>query len=399
MKKILYLCTLMLLSMNMTAQIFDIENWEPVFEDEFTGNRTWILTTFKEQSTDPGFVQRWDCMMSEWWPYCVTTNSKSHQAYQPSNAYFSNNNKMKLIAEYKSGTPLLCANNDYIIPSGACCSCTINGVYYPPHPSIFYFSGTIETISSNCWFGYYEIKCQLPVHPGEGAAFWLFGSGPNTYEEIDVFEHSKNDSQATGNMNTDYSCGIWYNSEGKNYEPNEYNSGAQNYYKKYLSTTSSNDLTNEHTFGVEWLPNRITWYFDGNVVNECTNRDYIPQHSLKLKLTHPVKDDALSDNHPRIPIWTGIDEMTIDYVKYYQIRNNCSTDVLIQNVNDWNNSPVGLNRTITIGSSSGISVPSNTSKSFRASESITITNEGVFTIPLGAQVTFLTHDCVDMNNH
>lgn len=256
-------------------------------------------------------------------------------------------------------TPLLCSNNDYLIPGGACCTCTIDGKYYPPHLSIFYYSGTIETILSDCWFGYYEIKCQLPVHPGEGAAFWLFGAGQDNYEEIDIFEHSKYDSKATGNMATDYSCGIWFNPEGTNYTPNEYNSGAHNYAKKYLAVSEANNLTNEHIF---------------------------------------VKDDALDNSNPRRPLWTGSDEMIVDYVKYYQIRNNCETDVLIQNVSDWNNNVSGLNRTITIGSTSGIVVPSNTNKSLRASESITITNNGDFTIPAGAQVTFLIHDCIDYDN-
>ena len=55
----------------------------------------------------------------------------------------------------------------------------------------------------------------------------------------------------------------------------------------------------------------------------------------------------------------------------------------------------GVKSTITIGSPSGIIVPSNSNKCFRASESITITSEGEFTLPLGAQMTLMTHDCVD----
>ena len=234
----------------MMAQIGDVENWQLVFDDEFTGSRWWSNTSFKEQSTDPHFIQHWYCLKSSWWPYCVTTDTLTHQAYQPSHTQFGNN-KIKLKAECMSeNTPLLCSNNDYLIPSGACCSCTVNGKYYPPHLSIFYFSGTIETILSDCWFGYYEIKCQLPVHPGEGAAFWLYGTGPNTYQEIDVFEHSKDDSKATGNMATDFSCGVWFNAEGTNYDPNEYNSGAHNYSKKYLAVSATNNLTNEHVFGM-----------------------------------------------------------------------------------------------------------------------------------------------------
>ena len=333
-------------------------------------------------------------MTEEWWPYYITTNEHSHQAYQPSHARFSSDQKMRLVAECISPlSPLVCATGDYLLPQNAHCSLVYNGHYYPPHPSIFYYSGTIETTQYDCWFGFYEIKCRLPVHPGEGSAFWLFGTGPNTYEEIDIFEHSLGDSQATNNMATDFSCGIWYNPNGTNYSPNDHNNGADNYCKKYLSVSATNDLTHEHVFGLEWLPDRITWYFDGQVVNECTDSEVIPQHPLRLKVTHDVKNDAIDKNY-NLPIWTGTDEMVIDYVKCYQIRTDCETDAVIGNVNDWNNI-AGMKRSITIGSPSGIVVPSNTDKCLRASESITIPGGGEFTVPLGAQVTFMTHDCVN----
>jgi beta-glucanase (GH16 family) len=400
MKKFIYLCSMILLSMNVVGQINDVNNWLICFNEQFQGDRWWDRNTFTEQSNAPNFSQRWDCMSKEMWPYYVTTSERSHQAYQRSHARFCNDQKMRLVAECKSPyAPLVCANGDYELPQNAHCSYTYNGKYYPPHTSIFYYSGTIETTQYDCWFGYYEIKCQLPVHPGEGSAFWLFGTGPNTYEEIDIFEHSLGDSKATGSMATDFSCGIWYNPEGKNYYPDTINGiiydGAHNYSKKYLAISENNDLTHEHIFGLEWLPNRITWYFDGQVVNECTNRDSIPQHSLSLKVTHAVKDDALSNTSPKIPAWTLSDEMVIDYVKYYKIRTDCDTDVIIANANDWGNCIGGVKSTITIGSPSGIIVPSNSNKCFRASESITITSEGEFTLPLGAQMTLMTHDCVD----
>lgn len=395
MKKFIYLIGLMLLSLKIMAQIGDVENWDILINEEFAGNRWWNTSTFKEQSSDPAFTQRWDCMTAEWWPYYITSDENSHQAYQPSHARFGNDQRMRLVAECVSpSAPLVCANGDYLLPQNAYCSHTYNGHYYPPHPSIFYYSGTIETTQFNCWFGYYEIRCQLPVHPGEGSAFWLFGTGPNTYEEIDIFEHSLGDSQATGDMATDFSCGIWFNPHGTNYSSNEFNDGADNYNKKYLSVSAANDLTQEHVYGMEWLPDRITWYFDGQVVNECTDRAVIPQHPLRLKVTHNVKNDAINAREPNLPIWTGSDEMVIDYVRYYKMRTDCDRDAIIANVSDWN-STVGLKKAITIGSASGIDVPANSKKCLRATESITITGEGGFAIPLGAQVTLITHDCVN----
>lgn len=397
MNKFIYLIGLMLLSFNMMAQIGDVENWDIFINEEFAGNRDWDTNTFKEQSSDTGFTQRWDCMTAEWCPYYITTDEHSHQAYQPSHARFGKDKKMRLVAECVSPlTPLVCANDDYLLPQNAYCSFTYNGHYYPPPPAIFYYSGTIETTQFDCWFGYYEIKCRLPVHPGEGAAFWLFGTGPNTYEEIDIFEHSLVDSQATNNMATGFSCGIWYNPNGTNYNSNDHNSGADNYCKKFLAVSTANDLTHNHVFGMEWLPDRITWYFDGQVVNECTDREVIPQHPLRLKVTHDVKHDVI-DEDSKLPIWTGTDEMVIDYVRYYKMRTDCETDAVIANVSDWNNT-IGMKKTITIESAGGLVVPINSNKCLRASESITISGNGEFIIPLGAQATLITHDALTMKN-
>lgn len=397
MKKYFTLGILVLSILYGKAQIYDTFNYQILWEDQFTGNRSWNTSTFIEQSNDSGFVPRWECMLHEWWPYCVTTDKeKTHQAYQPSNTRFGNDNKMRLVAECKSCLlPLVCnSSSGYIIPSNAYCSGTINGTYYPPHHTVFYHSGAIETLENNNWFGYYEIKCRLPVHDGEAAAFWLFGTGPSSYEEIDIFEHSKDDSQATNNLATGFSCGIWYNPDGTNYFSDSLHpSCAHNYAKRYIEVAGSNNLSNEHIFGLEWLPNRLTWYFDGQIINEYTVTDYIPQHPLNLRVTHPVDNNAM--NSLMTPQWQGSDEVVIDYIKVYQLISDCNSDVYIQNANGFINYNHGVKRSITIGSANGITVPSNTNLIMRAENSITITNSGGFTAPAGVDLTFMVHPCVN----
>lgn len=400
MKKFFLPCVFALMVFSGKAQIYDTFNYQILWEDQFMGNRSWNLSTFKEQSNDTGFVPRWECKLHEWWPYYVTTNrDKTHQAYQPSNTRFCLDNKLRLVAECKSNSlPLECnSSSGYIIPSNAHCSGTFNGNYYPPHQKVFYHSGAIETIDNNNWFGYYEIKCQLPVHEGEAAAFWLFGTGPSSYEEIDIFEHSKNDSQATNNLATGFSCGIWYNPDGTNYYPDINNPEicAHNYSKQYIKVATTNNLTNDHVFGLEWLPNRMTWYLDGQIINECTTLKYIPQHPLNLRVTHPVDDNAMAPNSNITPQWYGPDELVIDYIKVYKLISDCNTDVYIRNANDFANYNHGVKRSITIGAANGIIVPSNTNLIMRAENSIIITNSGGVTAPVGADLTFMVHPCVN----
>lgn len=394
MKKTIFISFLIMLTLWVKAQIFDPINYQICWNETFEGNRSWNTNTFFEQSNDPNFIPRWDCMIRQWWPYCVTTGENTHQAYQTTNARFGSDNRMRLVAECISNSiPLACDDpNGYSIPYNACCSCTINGHEYLPHENIFYYSGTIETIADTNWFGYYEIKCQLPVHDGEGAAFWLVGSGPSTYEEIDIFEHSIGDCHITGNLSTDFSCGIWFNPNGTNYVPTPNNNGAQNYSKRYLTVPINNNLTNEHTYGLEWLPNRVTWYFDGIVIHECTDSFCIPQHRLNLKVTHPVKSEAL-DPATLLPYWTGSDEVIIDNIKFYKLISDCNTDVNIRNTTDINDYTPGIKHSIIMGSSNGITFPTNTKLIMRAENNITITS-GV-TIPSGADVTLMVHPCVN----
>ena len=53
-------------------------------------------------------------------------------------------------------------------------------------------------------YGYFEIRCQIPVHEGSKTAFWLWDAQTDEYyEEIDVFEFSwgfeDNDHNSYGN--------------------------------------------------------------------------------------------------------------------------------------------------------------------------------------------------------
>lgn len=376
MKKFIYLCGMMLLCMDMMAQIDN--NWTLVIDDDFHDFIGWNENTFIELNRNTGYQAVWECFMKEWYSG-VTTGENKHQAYQTSHAFLNNDDKMTLMAQFISATPLDCGI-DYAIPSNKVCT---DNEHTSQHLTIYYFSGTIESLQKY-WFGYYEINCTLPVHDGEGAAFWLFGTGPNSYEEIDIFEHSYCDS--SHQLDKGFSCGIWYNPDGIDYD------GAHNTIKShYIIEDNEQNLVQEHTYACEWLPDRITWLFDGKVIFECVDRNEIPQHPMWLKVSHPVDNNALRDEEP---FWCETDSLTISRIKYYKLEFDCDSDVLIDDVNDITNYEPGVKHSISIASSSGLTLPSTSNVSFRANSSITI--DGDFTVPIGAQMTMIIQDCPEL---
>lgn len=371
MKRIFYLCVMILLNLNMTAQIDN--NWTLIIEDDFHDFLGWNTNSFKEIDRYPGYQRTWECFSREY--YTGITDALRPFAYQTEFAFLNASIKLILKAKHISNTPLTCGI-DYSVPSGKQCPDGIHHLF----DTVYYFSGMLET-RFEYWFGYYEIKCKMPVHLGAKTSFWLYGQGPDYYEEIDIFENTEEffpDQPARG-----YVCGIHYNPNSSNYFGADHSICL-----KYKLAEEATDVTYEHTYACEWLPDRIRWFFDGEVIFECNDRTKIPQHPMRLKVTHPVTKDAITDDGP---IWQGSDQVTISHIKYYQLVFDCDNDVTISNVSDITGYQPGVKHTITMGSSGGLIVPDTTDLVFRASEHITINNE--FTIPLGAKVAMIMQEC------
>jgi beta-glucanase (GH16 family) len=53
---------------------------------------------------------------------------------------------------------------------------------------------------------------------------------------------------------------------------------------KLAGTKVSGDFSQWHTFAMDWLPNRITWYVDGVKQFETTDRNVIPTSSMHLAI-------------------------------------------------------------------------------------------------------------------
>lgn len=359
------------------AQIEDGDDcWYPVIEEYFTGaGRGW----------GPGFVE--NSQDSIWQACCpettsgVTTDIFRHsQAYQPWHSIFNNgvytDNKMRLVASYEGG-PQTCGV-DYIIPSNTWHNCS------NPHPRIYYHSGIIQSYHQY-GFGYFEARCAMPVHQGVHASFWLWGGQKHyTYEEIDIMEYLKTDSE--NDIYYGYSSGIWYNKDSDM-------SSGNNFAKEYSHIPSSEpDIQELHIYGCKWLPDHVVFYRDGQVIKEYRNRDSIPQNPKWIKMSYAInQDEAIYHNGHEIDNpWMGRDTLTVDHIKYYALRADCDNDLTIQSQQELEQFNT-MKRSVTIGNSNGLILSSTVKKVIRAEEYIVI--NGPFELQSGGALTLLTHEC------
>ena len=378
MKKFIYLCGMMLLSMNMMAQIdFYDQNWKLTFHDEFDTTRIWDTNSWISMPDN-----KWDAYPG----YII--HGKEHQIYQYDHCVFdTSNGYMRLVAECDS---IRIKNHEYHLPN------VLNGHYpntYGKTDSLYYFSGEIDT-RTKFQYGYFEIQCKLPVHQGAFPAFWLFSSssvpGNSYYEEIDIFEYSwwisspqspNPNPPGTGSKRC-YTCALCFNDTENIRDGHIYGQAYP------LIPSNSSDLDHFHKFGCKWTPEHIVWYFDGNIMNDYSNADSIPHRLLTLKTNY-----AIDSYYKHGGFWTGPGEMVIDYIHIYQLELDCQTDETISCQSDLDNFNYAVKKSISITSTVGQPIIySNDKVTFRVTDTFEIT--GSFEVNSGAEFTILQQDCL-----
>lgn len=151
------------------------------------------------------------------------------------------------------------------------------------------------------------------------------------------------------------------------------------------------DLSHWHTFGLKWFPDRVLWYFDGEVVNEYRNIDSIPSGLMTVKANYSIDRFALENHLNHLPpAWRDTDTMVIDYIKVYQLNADCEDDLIVTRVSQID-SIHSMKRTITFcATDSTLVIPSTTYQTLRA-ENIIL--DGMLEIQSGAQISFITSLC------
>ena len=398
MKKFIYFCGMMLLSLNMMAQIdLNDRNWDTVLIENFDeGASYWQWDTAR-------FLNTGDY---SWKAHIGTIAPQGeHEVYQFGNCQINTtDNTMHLIAYYDS---INIHQNNYFLPKWMWPENGGNG--YPSNDSLFYFSGSMEYFKKHYvqdenerkfLYGYFEIKCKLPQHPGTFPAFWLHDSNKNPvdphYEEIDIFEHTRNllhippygvnpTPPPAQDSSRVFTTGLYYNNTG-NKPDHTVESFARNF---PVLPRSANDLSDWHIFSCEWQPGTVTWFCDGAVVNQSNPNDSIPHRPMYLKVNYAIDGYACPHNKP---IWFGSNTMTIDYIKVYQLKWDCGTSEEITCQNDLDVFEYSVKNTINISSIvENVVIDSDDRVTFRVTDGFEIT--GPFQVESGAEFSVIMQKC------
>lgn len=175
-----------------------------------------------------------------------------------------------------------------------------------------YSSARLLTRGKQAWrYGRFEIRAKLPSGTGTWPAIWMlpedwaYGGWPES-GEIDIMEHVGFEPvMVYGSIHTDA-------------------------YNHVEGTQVTNDITipdaesEYHTYEIEWTPERITWYVDGEQYGTFSNKHESYKEWPFDQDFHLILNIAVGGN------WggqQGVDEsiwpqqLVIDYVRVYQKQN------------------------------------------------------------------------------
>jgi beta-glucanase (GH16 family) len=145
-------------------------------------------------------------------------------------------------------------------------------------------------------YGYFEMRAQMPAGQIYWPAFWLLRNGGGWPPEIDIFE-----GQSSVPM-TDFTTTHWQ-------DPNTY-LGNPN---PVADTTAD-----FHTYGVDYTPSFIHYYFDGKMIyGQTASQVGIPSDPMYMILNVAIggwanTGDPASGSNPAVV------SMKVDWVRVYQ---------------------------------------------------------------------------------
>lgn len=259
------------------------------------------------------------------------------------------------------------------------------------HGNDRYYSGGIQSADHDYSYGYFEIRAKLPgdydengnpVGEGFWPAFWTYyvetdSNGCRTlHDEIDILEPS-------GSQYADAKTNVsgWHD-ESPNCDIDHVKVSGHVWYNH-----SEPLFEDYHEYAVEWLPDRIIFYFDG--------KPYYAEYGHPKMVMKPqfVVIDQQVDGNLSIPYLNQNirlpQYMSVDYFRYYELDYSSYTETSrILNQFQLDSFYYGVRNNIFIGNgSSSISVTTGDNLVLRAINDITI--EGEFTVPLGSALNLV----------
>lgn len=156
-----------------------------------------------------------------------------------------------------------------------------------------YTSGAITTKGKVVFkYGKLEVRAKLPAGKGLLPAIWLWNNQGKEFPEIDMVEVL---GQQPGQLwNT-----IHYEVNGI-------------YGKDYNLSNLPDMTTDYHTYGIEWNPEKITFFVDGIAI--YTSTTYVPKEDMYLFINTGVGGNWVGepDETTQFPA-----QMLVDWIRYY----------------------------------------------------------------------------------
>lgn len=182
---------------------------------------------------------------------------------------------------------------------------TVQGHNYGTPATFNYTSGSIITLRKNDWvYGKIEGRFKIPNGKGLWACFWTLGAN---YEqvwwpqcgEIDIFEHINNE-------NFVHATAHWADASNKHVGKGK--------------DSPIIDVTQWHTYSIEWTPNSIKWYVDDKVYHEFNILDGINSTQEFHKPHYILINLPIGGSWPGPPDATTVLPATMycDYVRVYE---------------------------------------------------------------------------------
>jgi beta-glucanase (GH16 family) len=153
-----------------------------------------------------------------------------------------------------------------------------------------YISGELNTYHSfSQTYGYFEMRAELPAGQAFWPAFWLLPEDGSWPPELDIMEALSQDPNVLATTSHSNAAGTEAQYSGV-----------------------ANMTTGYHTYGMDWEPDYITWFFDGKPVYQ------IATPADMNKPMYIIANLAVGGSWAGSPDGVSSAQMNIDYIRAYE---------------------------------------------------------------------------------
>ena len=217
-----------------------------------------------------------------WWDDggCTNLSSGELQWYRPENVAIEDG---RLVLTAREGNVVGAEGRKFGYTSGM----VTTGRYYRERPSAGRFEAT---------YGFFEMRAKVPAGQGLWPAFWMLPARQESLPEIDIMEVLGHD---TGLLELHFH----YRRSG----------GSRGSVAREVKTRPLSD--GWHTYGLDWSPERLVWYLDGEEVWRYSEKSRIPDEPMYMIINLAVGGNwpGNPDNTTAFPA-----RLEVDYVRVWQ---------------------------------------------------------------------------------